>query len=104
CHDAATPDLYTLSLHGALPISYRFTKNYQQYIFSIFSRAQRDAAWISHQQGPDNEQRQTQSGLMAGTGITVCGGRHLDVSAATRSEEHTSELQSRAKLVCRLLL
>src|SRR2546422_2871556 len=28
----------------------------------------------------------------------------VDVSSATRSEEHTSELQSRLHLVCRLLL
>mgnify|MGYP002528720689 CR=1 FL=1 len=30
--------------------------------------------------------------------------RHLDEHAALRSEEHTSELQSRRNLVCRLLL
>src|SRR5207247_10103426 len=32
------------------------------------------------------------------------GGRNERISAATRSEEHTSELQSRVDLVCRLLL
>src|SRR3712207_7661662 len=36
----------------------------------------------------------------------VSGGRRVDVDArgARRSEEHTSELQSRQYLVCRLLL
>src|SRR5690606_40370852 len=29
---------------------------------------------------------------------------HVEVDAAVRSEEHTSELQSRENLVCRLLL
>src|SRR2546430_8687538 len=33
----------------------------------------------------------------------VCGGRD-DLSHETRSEEHTSELQSQSNLVCRLLL
>src|SRR5687768_9626281 len=41
------------------------------------------------------------------TGITVGGfgaGAGGDVKGLTRSEEHTSELQSRLHLVCRLLL
>src|SRR3712207_8624239 len=42
-------------------------------------------------------------GSVTGTGV---GGRirKQDVLAAARSEEHTSELQSRQYLVCRLLL
>src|SRR3712207_7842899 len=37
--------------------------------------------------------------------IPMAGGfESLNVSVATRSEEHTSELQSRQYLVCRLLL
>src|SRR5690349_21882832 len=77
----ATPDLYTLSLHDALPIcSARppFTVVCGALSrFSVFSWS-----W--------NRNR-----------LTV--GR---VSEAThsRSEEHTSELQSRRDLVCRLLL
>src|SRR5690606_41401267 len=35
---------------------------------------------------------------------TVPGGRRPDRLSASRSEEHTSELQSRENLVCRLLL
>src|SRR5690606_40271947 len=34
----------------------------------------------------------------------VPGGQALDVGGEDRSEEHTSELQSRENLVCRLLL
>src|SRR3712207_7633315 len=36
--------------------------------------------------------------------LTVCGGEACDRAMASRSEEHTSELQSRQYLVCRLLL
>src|SRR5947209_9019617 len=40
------------------------------------------------------------SGTVAVTGFARC----FDRSSSTRSEEHTSELQSRQYLVCRLLL
>src|SRR2546422_5299485 len=36
--------------------------------------------------------------------ILYCGICHSDIHQARRSEEHTSELQSRLHLVCRLLL
>src|SRR6202043_4283820 len=62
-NDTATTEIYTLSLHDALPISGR--------------RA--SCGWRAiHAGGPD--------------------------CAKERSEEHTSELQSRPHLVCRLLL
>src|SRR3989440_1394032 len=50
------------------------------------------------------------SGTLVDTGEPVCallaGGGHAEYVAAPagRSEEHTSELQSRSDLVCRLLL
>src|SRR2546429_9853565 len=62
-NDTATTEIYTLSLHDALPIS---------------------AHGGCH-------------GAGAGSG-------RWRVDAAHRSEEHTSELQSRLHLVCRLLL
>src|SRR5688572_32608903 len=37
-------------------------------------------------------------------GRVLAGERHLPLTASTRSEEHTSELQSQSNLVCRLLL
>src|SRR6202453_4165425 len=62
-NDTATTEIYTLSLHDALP---------------IFGE------------------------------VGLCGGKSLakaiDLGAAARSEEHTSELQSPIHLVCRLLL
>src|SRR3712207_7810242 len=42
---------------------------------------------------------------VARTGTTACTGRSLPANQrCSRSEEHTSELQSRQYLVCRLLL
>src|SRR5690625_6677474 len=75
----ATSEIYTLSLHDALPISLFSTVTVpfglNTLIFSVTS-------------------------LLAITGIS-------DLSSPPsfkRSEEHTSELQSRGHLVCRLLL
>src|SRR2546425_7071757 len=65
-NDTATTEIYTLSLHDALPISHKLS----------------DADLL------EVERR-------ACPGAGACGGR---------SEEHTSELQSLAYLVCRLLL
>src|SRR3989442_2930012 len=75
-NDTATTEIYTLSLHDALPI--------------FGSRVQRGVAEIDgHQVGE----------LASGDRAAILG---LDTGA--RSEEHTSELQSRPHLVCRLLL
>src|SRR5256885_11753442 len=76
-NDTATTEIYTLSLHDALPIS-----------MSSPPRAVRNKS---------TKQRPRSNGVDA----------KLCVSArmfATRSEEHTSELQSPCNLVCRLLL
>src|SRR5207244_13158643 len=76
----ATPEIYTLSLHDALPIYLRVER--------IMIRAIRPTC--SRSCGP------------------VVGPRALqpfrDVPFVVRSEEHTSELQSPDHLVCRLLL
>src|SRR5438105_13961457 len=64
-NDTATTEIYTLSLHDALPI--------------LFSRRSEPSA--------------------SPTRCTHTGRRR-----SRRSEEHTSELQSRVDLVCRLLL
>src|SRR3712207_8119416 len=48
----------------------------------------------------------TLAALVAGTGTPLTGSVHIGTTdlAGVRSEEHTSELQSRQYLVCRLLL
>src|SRR5690349_22879328 len=78
----ATPptEIYTLSLHDALPICDRAADGRE---LRLSRRPLRRHQWVIAQ---------------------VSRGRgHIDRSRA-RSEEHTSELQSRRDLVCRLLL
>src|SRR6266496_6823340 len=65
-NDPATPEIYTLSLHDALPISLDFGKR--------GDLPHTLEAWLSAK------------------------------ISEPRSEEHTSELQARRDLVCRLLL
>src|SRR5690348_17484496 len=89
-NDPATPDLYTLSLHDALPISIRDRSTQR-------SRPLRAAA-----------SRRSVAPSMSPTSRRCAVGstRHPGSSAVStsRSEEHTSELQSPVHLVCRLLL
>src|SRR5690606_39517496 len=81
----ATTVLYTLSLHDALPIS---TDGIEEHVAPVGCHA----------------------GMQIATGsAAVCEGmmeppKLADGAGTQRSEEHTSELQSRENLVCRLLL
>src|SRR3712207_7330947 len=83
-NDTATTEIYTLSLHDALPILYEGGSDEAQ--------AKPDRRLASLPGLPGGVVRQP-----AGYG----SGRHR---RGRRSEEHTSELQSRQYLVCRLLL
>src|SRR3712207_6907115 len=76
-NDTATTEIYTLSLHDALPISGLSVKTIRFY---------------------------SDEGLVPEASRSPSGYRHYDGAALARSEEHTSELQSRQYLVCRLLL
>src|SRR5256885_13313160 len=84
-NDTATTEIYTLSLHDALPI------------YTCNMSAAEQAAHAPHQQlggqQPQQAERQRQHREPQ---------RQRD--AVVRSEEHTSELQSPCNLVCRLLL
>src|SRR5438445_1140297 len=73
-NDTATTEIYTLSLHDALPI---FEIVGQEYGFQ--SAVREDV-------------------------LRPIASPHLLLGPKRRSEEHTSELQSRQYLVCRLLL
>src|SRR2546422_7950107 len=77
-NDTATTEIYTLSLHDALPI--------------YCDPVPRDGA-----ERITGNQREKGDRLMTPRRITSANARR-------RSEEHTSELQSRLHLVCRLLL
>src|SRR2546425_5779859 len=78
-NDTATTEIYTLSLHDALPIF-----------------ADQETAAAPRQEG----RRRRQPGACA----DPVAHRQIDGDRHHRSEEHTSELQSLAYLVCRLLL
>src|SRR5687767_15468372 len=82
--DPATTEIYTLSLHDALPIL-----------------TQRDRHRTKHrrQRRHENRTEPVHTGI-----VNRLNGRLACFDTVTRSEEHTSELQSLAYLVCRLLL
>src|SRR3712207_7971179 len=88
-NDTATTEIYTLSLHDALPI-YSFL---QTDTVTLAPRTCREGAgpWLVA-----DILRRTE--LMP----SLCARRRT--ISGIRSEEHTSELQSRQYLVCRLLL
>src|SRR5688572_31819201 len=88
-NDPATTEIYTLSLHDALPIWVRIKIH-----------------------APDGGEHRVN---LFRRGVTVHDDEHDDLrsrraadesprSEHRRSEEHTSELQSQSNLVCRLLL
>src|SRR2546430_14372745 len=82
-NDTATTEIYTLSLHDALPIS-RERGGQRRAAAGLDDRRPADAAQERRLHGRQRRAR---------------GDRHPG-----RSEEHTSELQSQSNLVCRLLL
>src|SRR3712207_7930923 len=78
--DTATTEIYTLSLHDALPISTTASsRTLRPARTGRVTRARRQCARAGKRSSPPRRRR-------------------------SRSEEHTSELQSRQYLVCRLLL
>src|SRR3712207_9103652 len=88
-NDTATTEIYTLSLHDALPI-----------FPGVGPLAAAGA--IAASAVPEGAAIGAALGATAG-GLSGLLSRH-GVSDEDRSEEHTSELQSRQYLVCRLLL
>src|SRR3712207_7013247 len=83
-NDTATTEIYTLSLHDALPISSR-------------ARPPRRAP---RSPGPPGASCRWPAGRAQAARLRP----PPPVNGPRRSEEHTSELQSRQYLVCRLLL
>src|SRR2546422_5621707 len=88
-NDTATTEIYTLSLHDALPI--------------CTARTRDDEPGEQQQQQDLRQVEELQQPVPARSDVLLGrGGRHD--RHRHRSEEHTSELQSRLHLVCRLLL
>src|SRR2546429_8499520 len=84
-NDTATTEIYTLSLHDALPISPWRARPLVQPWLELFR------LWPFRV-------------FLIEAEMSVVHGRDLPPDKEERSEEHTSELQSRLHLVCRLLL
>src|SRR2546422_6423935 len=84
-NDTATTEIYTLSLHDALPILQSHS-----------------AGLLLRQSAAQRLLRQVIAQPAKGIQSDRC--EHVEDEEVDRSEEHTSELQSRLHLVCRLLL
>src|SRR2546430_9316547 len=86
-NDTATPEIYTLSLHDALPISPQVVRA--------------GAVTEQHQLFLDAILHVPPGAVMFFVQSLRCP---CFATQRGRSEEHTSELQSQSNLVCRLLL
>src|SRR3712207_8666792 len=100
-NDTATTEIYTLSLHDALPIFPETEQPGVDLILPDFSYLRDrlddvEALVLTH--GHEDHIGAVPFLLRERADIPLIGTR------LTRSEEHTSELQSRQYLVCRLLL
>src|SRR3712207_7686334 len=91
-NDAATTEIYTLSLHDALPI---FDARRRTRKEVLFDTAQEDSDALDERV----ERFSVPEGLVMTKELAARAAQELE-----RSEEHTSELKSRQHLVCRLLL
>src|SRR5690606_42073212 len=92
------PAIYTLSLHDALPILVHRSYLRQAGGYFFQERATEPADSDCHRRRARSRARAPRSHLSRRKMFAY--GRGL----VRRSEEHTSELQSRENLVCRLLL
>src|SRR3712207_8049711 len=91
-NDTATTEIYTLSLHDALPIS-AASRNSS----TVRTPSARPISSARFGVSPRKRPRPTSSG-------STSRSSSFSSAISPRSEEHTSELQSRQYLVCRLLL
>src|SRR2546430_15515360 len=79
-NDTATTEIYTLSLHDALPIS------------------------LLGELRPELAERVPDARARTALWYAIVDSDVIEFVRRGRSEEHTSELQSQSNLVCRLLL
>src|SRR5690606_41819238 len=98
-YDTATNEIYTLSLHDALPIyvGEKNKPNYDEKLMGFFPRLYSSQAHHvqTYKEWTNFKGKKTR----ASNGEMIAKPTFVE-----RSEEHTSELQSRENLVCRLLL
>src|SRR5690606_39948183 len=96
-HAPSVPVIYTLSLHDALPIFLSLSRSSILALEPI-SNSRSDVLQIISVPDPF-------SGAVSRSPVASAPSKiSIPQSSRSRSEEHTSELQSRENLVCRLLL
>src|SRR5258705_3844289 len=88
-NDTATTEIYTLSLHDALPIC-------------LVAEQRAEGLALVDEGGLLTDLAMPSEGTDAH--VTLLAAEYLASHTRQRSEEHTSELQSLRHLVCRLLL
>src|SRR2546430_17496498 len=86
-NDTATTEIYTLSLHDALPI----------YLLAAAGAPRTPVHQV-------RQRRAVAGGLLGAVPVHDHDAPVIRRQSQYRSEEHTSELQSQSNLVCRLLL
>src|SRR5690554_6441176 len=100
---SSTTDIYSLSLHDALPISSTIFFPFANRLFALEIFASKSFSLIRIPKSfyfSFRFSKFSNSGLNSRilTSVSFC----LTSNSSDRSEEHTSELQSRPHLVCRL--
>src|SRR5205823_14754974 len=101
-YDPTTTQLYTLSLHDALPIStQRLAKmGFSERLKAAVKGSREMRAMLIRDPNKMISAAVLSSPKLTGPEIEA----YSRMASLSRSEEHTSELQSLAYLVCRLLL
>src|SRR3989440_518260 len=95
-NDTATTEIYTLSLHDALPICVGHPcAAPAREVMELVTQTSQKPLFLRHKIAHARRKLQSRQQLAPYTAFT---------EYSRRSEEHTSELQSRSDLVCRLLL
>src|SRR5262249_58150025 len=97
-------DIYTLSLHDALPIYEDFDQYVHDNTDDEFTHFTFLNAYLKAKgAAPVNLDRfrTLQGSTATGVNRNLIGKRLTNLTQLTRSEEHTSELQSLTNLVCR---
>src|SRR3712207_7828929 len=97
-NDTATTEIYTLSLHDALPISLPALRGY------VGAKPSVTRAYLRRNLLPAVKARAEPISVGTALRDREGAGQKRRHDGTGRSEEHTSELQSRQYLVCRLLL
>src|SRR5205807_10275393 len=94
CYDPAHPEIYTLSLHDALPIFWK----------AVVVRVDHGGVAAPAEIHQPDFARDVLEPVAAEVVVQNARFGARSRAGGSRSEEHTSELQSPCNLVCRLLL